>query len=154
MHFDTVIPFHKYIHKFWPEFHGMTWQDTNTGLQPKTKKWPLLHWYLQGSAPVQGVHWKLCFSQLTATHPLHELEQLVWSQIWLYSHSFWLTIFCQTNSSPVLARERSKNIENSWEKSTIINEHLVSANFIHISFYSIFFFMKLKSRLNEIELHS
>ena len=60
------------------------------------------------------------FSQFTATHPLHVGEQF----IWVYSHSYWLAIFCTTNSSPVLARERSQNIENSWKK-TIFNEHPV-----------------------------
>ena len=41
----------------------------------------------------------------------------------VYSHSYWLTIFCTTNSSPVLSNERPQNIENSWEKNTIFNEH-------------------------------
>ena len=36
----------------------------------------------------------------------------------VHSHNYWLTIFCTTNSSsPGLARKRSQNIENSWEKT-------------------------------------
>ena len=65
------------------------------------------------------------FSQFTATHPLLEGEQLIWSEILVYSHSYWLAIFFPTNSSPVLARERSQNIENSWKKNTTFNEHSV-----------------------------
>ena len=33
----------------------------------------------------------------------------------VYSHSYWLTTFCTTNSSPVLAKQRSQNIEHSWK---------------------------------------
>ena len=32
----------------------------------------------------------------------------------VYSHSYWLAIFCTTNSSRVLARERWQTFENSW----------------------------------------
>ena len=35
----------------------------------------------------------------------------------LYSHSYWLVIFCTTNSSRVLARERWQTVENSWKIS-------------------------------------
>ena len=39
----------------------------------------------------------------------------------------WPAIFCTTNSSPVLSRERSTNIENS---NTIFNEHPVTSQLI------------------------
>ena len=61
------------------------------------------------------------FSQFTAIHPLHVREQLIWNKIWMYSHSYWLAIFCTTNSSPVQAEERSQNIENSWKKQYLMN---------------------------------
>ena len=35
----------------------------------------------------------------------------------VYSHSYWLVIFCTTNSSRVLARERWQIFENSWKKT-------------------------------------
>ena len=58
------------------------------------------------------------FSQFTATHPLLEGEQFILSEILVYSHSYWLAVFFPTNnSSPVPARERPQNIENSWKKS-------------------------------------
>ena len=40
-------------------------------------------------------------------HPLREGEQLI---LLVYSHSYWLGIFCTTNSSPVLERERWQNV--------------------------------------------
>ena len=43
----------------------------------------------------------------------------------LYSHSYWPVIFCTTNSSRVLARERWQTFENSWGKKSIFNEHPV-----------------------------
>ena len=36
----------------------------------------------------------------------------------VYSHSYWLALFCTTNNSPVLAREKSQNTGNLW-KNTI-----------------------------------
>ena len=42
--------------------------------------------------------------------------------IQVYSHSNWLAIFCATNCSPVLARERWQNTRNS-SKSTIFPEY-------------------------------
>ena len=37
----------------------------------------------------------------------------------VYSHSYWLVIFCVTHSSRVLARERWQRFENSWKKHKI-----------------------------------
>ena len=80
--------------------------------------WPHWKWGVIGK---YRVFIKNCaFSQYTATHPLLEGEQLIWTEILMYSHSYWLAIFFPTNSSPVLERERSQNIENSW-KNTIFN---------------------------------
>ena len=35
----------------------------------------------------------------------------------VYSHSYWLVIFCTTKSSRVLTRERRQTFENSWKKT-------------------------------------
>ena len=37
----------------------------------------------------------------------------------VYSRSYWLVLFCTTNSSQVLARERWQTFENSWKKHNI-----------------------------------
>ena len=60
------------------------------------------------------------FSQFTATPPsptslLDTFKALNAEQV--YSHSYWLEIFCTTNSSRVLARERRQTFENSWKKT-------------------------------------
>jgi len=47
---------------------------------------------------------------------LHVEEQLIPQDIRVYSHSLLVGHFCTANSSPVLAKERSQNIENSWKK--------------------------------------
>ena len=44
-------------------------------------------------------------------------------EIWVYSHFYWLVIFCTTNSSPVLAMERLQNSRGggnnfSWSPCT------------------------------------
>ena len=44
--------------------------------------------------------------------------------MWVYSHSYWLDIYCTSNGSRVLARERWQSFENFW-KNTIFNEHPV-----------------------------
>ena len=44
----------------------------------------------------------------------------------VYSLSYWLVIFCTTNSSQLLARERWHTFENSWKKTTLFNEHPVA----------------------------
>ena len=43
-----------------------------------------------------------------------------------HSHSYWLIIFCTTNRSRVLARERWQTFENSWKKT----QHLMNNLFI------------------------
>ena len=35
----------------------------------------------------------------------------------MYSHSYWLVIFSTTNSSRMLAKERSQTFENFWKKT-------------------------------------
>ena len=74
------------------------------------------------------------FPNLLQPIPLHVRDQLIWSEIWVYSHPYRLAIFCTTNSSTVLARERSQNIENSWKKtqwtSCILNNSKRAGDFV------------------------
>ena len=45
------------------------------------------------------------------------------NSMWVYSHSYWLVVFCTTNSSRVLAREKW---HTSCKKTTKFKEHPVS----------------------------
>ena len=45
----------------------------------------------------------------------------------VYSHSYWLVIFCTTNSSREVA-----NFREFWEKNTIFNENPVVYKFLHL----------------------
>ena len=69
------------------------------------------------------------FSQFTATPPsptfLWETLKAL-NAMRVYSHSYWLVIFCTTNSSRVLERERWQTFENSLNNNTILNEHPVT----------------------------
>ena len=61
----------------------------------------------------------------------------------VYSHSYWLVIFCTTNSSSrVLARERWQPFENSWKKNSIFNEfpaaYFYSMNSLQPPFFKIY----------------
>ena len=47
----------------------------------------------------------------------------------MYSHSYWLVIFCTTNSSRVLARKRWLTFEKSWKKT----QYLLNTLYIHSS---------------------
>ena len=87
------ISFWKVIGKPWPK------KAVNRIQGCKPSKWSAVY--------IQGVHKKMRFfsSKITATHPLHVWYQLIWSEIWVYTHSYWLAIFCTANTSPVLARE-------------------------------------------------
>ena len=86
---------------------------------------------------LQGVHEKLWFfSQFTETPPsptsLKEpFKALILMRV--YSHFYGLVVFCTTNHSQVLARERWQTFENSWKK-TIFNEHRPVSRkiFIHV----------------------
>ena len=49
---------------------------------------------------IPGVQKKMCSFPFTPTDPKHVGEQLILSKIWVYSHSYWLAIFCTTNSRP------------------------------------------------------
>merc|ERR1712105_56655 len=59
-------------------------------------------------------------SHFTATPPsstsLYEAFKIL-NAMRVYSHSYWLVIFCTTNNSRVLARERWLSFENSREKT-------------------------------------
>ena len=71
---------------------------------------------------IQGVQEKMCFSQFTATPPsptsLSETLKAL-NAMRVYSHSYWLVIFCTTNSSRVLAMERWQTFKNSMKKHNI-----------------------------------
>ena len=41
----------------------------------------------------------------------------------VYTHSYWLTIFCTTNGKQVLAKERWQNFENYCKKDALLPEH-------------------------------
>ena len=78
----------------------------------------IMYCFLCSSHNTYRVFIKYCvFSQFTATPPsrLHRFKALNAMQV--YSHSYWLVIFCTTNSSRVLARERWQTYENSWKKT-------------------------------------
>ena len=49
----------------------------------------------------------------------------------VYSHSYWQVIFCTTNSSRVLARERWQTFEQSWKKNTIFIYLLIKHRYIN-----------------------
>ena len=55
----------------------------------------------------------------------------------VYSHSYWLVIFCTTNSSRVLARERWQIFENSWKKTQYFMNNLYKSLYssIYLSTY-------------------
>ena len=73
---------------------------------------------------IQGVQEKMCFF-LNSLQPLPRCKRpSKLNAMRVYSHSYWLVIFCTTNSSRLLARERWQIVENSW-KNTIFNEHPV-----------------------------
>ena len=56
------------------------------------------------------------FFQFTATHPLR-VEQRILARDPSVQSLLLVDNFCTANSSPVLARERLKNIDNSWKKN-------------------------------------
>merc|ERR1711946_52473 len=89
-----------------------------------------------------GVQEKLCFSKFTATPPwptsLKETFEAL-NAMRVYSHSYWLVIFCTTNSSRVLARERWQTFEIFWKKLQHLTacmstglSHLPSHNFLNV----------------------
>ena len=76
---------------------------------------------------VQAVQEKLCFFH-NSLQPLPRLHRCQTpsklSTIRVYSHSYWLVIFCTTNCSRVLGRERWQTFENSWKKTQyFMNNH-------------------------------
>ena len=66
---------------------------------------------------ILGGHEKCCFfhNSLQPLPRLHRFKAL--NTMKVYSHSYWLVIFCTTNSSRVLVRERWQTFENSWKKT-------------------------------------
>ena len=70
---------------------------------------------------VQGVQEKLSFLH-NSLQPLPRLHRRkrpskLSNAMRVYSHSYWLVIFCVTNSSRVLERKRWQTLENSWKKT-------------------------------------
>ena len=70
---------------------------------------------------IQGVQKKLCFFTIHCNPSLayiavRDLLQAL-NAMRVYSHSYWLVIFCTANSSRVLAREMWQTFENSWKKT-------------------------------------
>ena len=57
------------------------------------------------------------FPKFTATHPLHLEEQLILARDPSVQSLLLVDHFCTANSIPVLAKERSQNIDNSWKKT-------------------------------------
>ena len=72
------------------------------------------------SLVLQGVQEKLCFFTIhcnpsPAYIAVRDLQSSQRNAV--YNYSYWLVIFCTTNSSRVLARERWQTFENSWKKT-------------------------------------
>ena len=71
---------------------------------------------------------------------LHQETFKALNAMQVYSHSYWLVIFCTTNSSRVLARERWQTFENSWKKT----QYLMNTLYVHIVIYlKLIFQMRL-----------
>ena len=68
----------------------------------------------------------VCTMQFTATNQCtkHVGKQLIWADIWVYSHSYRLAIYCTTNSSQVL-RRRGRKIWKIFGKKHNFYEHPV-----------------------------
>ena len=69
---------------------------------------------------LQAVQEKLLFHNslqpLPRLHRCKRPSKLSLDAMRVYIHSYWPVIFCTTNSSRVLARERLQTFENSWKK--------------------------------------
>ena len=72
------------------------------------------------SLDIQGAQEKLCWFH-NSLHPSLAYIAVktfkAFNAMRVYSRSYWLVIFCTTNSSRVLARERWQTCENSWKKT-------------------------------------
>ena len=75
------------------------------------------------------------FSQLTATSLSETFKAL--NEMRVYSHSFPLVIFCTTNSSRVVARERWQTFENSWKKTQYLMNTLYFSVHLQTIYLSI-----------------
>ena len=67
---------------------------------------------------IQGVQEKMCFFIIHCNPILAYIavRDKALNAMQVYSHSYWLVIFCTANSSRVLTRERWQTFENSWKK--------------------------------------
>ena len=52
----------------------------------------------------------------------------------VYSHSYWLVIFCTTHSSRVLARERWQTFQNFWKKTQYLINTLYPGSHLYCTF--------------------
>ena len=70
-----------------------------------------------GFYQLQAVRKKLCFFTIHYNPSLAYIATFkALNAMRVHSHSYWLVIFFTTNSSRVLARERSQIFESSWKK--------------------------------------
>ena len=98
-----------------------------TNLLIKVKLY-IVHLNFSSNITDTGCSGKMCFFTIHcnpsfANIALRDLQSS--QRIASVQHSYWLVIFCTTNSSRVLARERWQTFENSLKKNTIFDEHPV-----------------------------
>ena len=83
------------------------------------------------SGDIKGVQEKLWFFTIHCNPSLTYIAvrdlQGSLNAMRVYSHSYWLVLFCTTNSSQVLARERWQTFENSWKKTQFLMNTLYVA---------------------------
>ena len=94
------------------------------------------------------------FSQFTATHPQHRGGHLISSEIWVYSHSYWMAIFCTANSSPGEGGRGRKILKNVG-KNTIFNEHpVIHQKVIELTYCQLLLILldKINEKKNNITL--
>ena len=70
----------------------------------------------------------------------------------VYSHSYWLVVFCTTNSSRVLAKGEKANFREFLEKNTIFNKHTVHVYVYTRSLQKNLYKRKLTFDLSVLEL--
>ena len=109
------------LHSFYQIYHILIELQLSLSCRINMKYKSILYVYIYCT----GCSLKKCFIPIHCNPSLNVGKQHIWYEIRVYSQNYWLTIFCTTNRSPVLAKERSQNIKHSWKKNTIFNEHPV-----------------------------
>ena len=97
--------------------HDLWQPSASEGVRSKILKIFGKKTFLQNTLYIQEDQEKLCIFTIHCD-PFKDLNAMR-----VYSHSYWLVIFCTTNNRRVLARERWQSFENYW-KNTIFNVHL------------------------------